>query len=65
MVVPSASVIEGRAAALPCPHCGPGPEGRILEHTRPVPRLRRVDVACRHCSLQRTLWFTISTPELN
>jgi hypothetical protein len=55
--VASASVIDGRAAAGPCPLCGG--EYRVLEHTRPVPSLRRVDVACRQCSTERTLWFTI------
>ncbi|MCW5808154.1 MAG: hypothetical protein KIT31_37740 [Deltaproteobacteria bacterium] len=65
MVVPSASVIEGRAARSPCPHCGPDFEARVIEHTRPAPRLRRVDIACRQCSLPRTLWFTIAAPELN
>jgi hypothetical protein len=61
--VASASVIEARAAALPCPRCGG--EYRIHEHTRPVPALRRVDVACRHCSTPRTLWFTIAPYEPN
>lgn len=63
IVVASLSVIEGRAASLPCPHCGG--EYRILEHTRPVPTLRRVDVQCRHCSTPRSLWFRIAAPELN
>ena len=55
--VTSAAVIEIRAAAMACPQCG----GlyRILEHTRPVPGLRRVDVACRQCSTPRALWFRI------
>lgn len=55
--VSSASVIEARATTIPCPRCG----GfyRVHEHTRPVPKLRKVDVACRHCSTPRTLWFTI------
>jgi len=61
--VASASVIEARAAALPCPHCGG--HYRILEHTRPWPGIRRVDVACRHCSSPRLLWFRIVTRELN
>ncbi len=61
--VSSASVIESRAAALPCPRCGG--EYRIHEHTRPVPELRRVDVGCRHCSAPRTLWFTIVPNEPN
>jgi hypothetical protein len=61
--VASAAVIEVRAAAMPCPHCG----GlyRILEHTRPVPGVRRVDVACRRCSTPRALWFRIVEREPN
>lgn len=64
IVVPSASVIEPRAATTPCPHCG----GfyRIHEHSRPIPSLRRIDVMCRHCSTEATLWFQIREPaELN
>lgn len=61
--VTSASVIEARTAALACPQCGG--EYRIHEHTRPIPSLRRVDVACRRCSTPRTLWFTIESSEPN
>ena len=61
--VASASVIEARTTALPCPQCGG--EYRIHEHTRPVPSLRKVDVACRHCSTPLTLWFTIVPYEMN
>lgn len=63
IAVRSAAVIEVRAAALACPLCGG--EYRVHEHTRPVPQLRRLDVACRHCSTPRTLWFTIVDDELN
>lgn len=61
--VTSAAVIEVRAAAMACPQCG----GlyRILDHTRPVPGVRRVDVACRHCSTPRALWFRIREREPN
>jgi hypothetical protein len=61
--VTSAAVIEPRAATMPCPHCG----GlyRIHEHTRPVPGLRKVDVACRQCSTPRSLWFRIVVNEPN
>ncbi len=61
--VASASVIEPRATTIPCPLCN----GfyRVHEHTRPVPGLRQVDVACRHCSAVRTLWFRIAPDELN
>lgn len=63
IVVGSAAVIEPRVAALACPHC----DGRyrVLEHTRPVPGRRRVDVRCRHCSAPRTLWFRIVEREIN
>ncbi len=58
VVVASASVIEPRATqAMPCPQCGG--QYRVLEHERPVPQLRRLDVCCRHCGVERTLWFTI------
>ena len=61
--VASAAVIEVRASALACPLCGG--EYRLHEHTRPVPGLRRVDVACRFCSTPRTLWFRIVSNEPN
>ncbi len=63
MAVTSAAVIEPRAAALPCPHCGG--QYRVLEHTRPVAPLRRLDVECRHCATLRTLWFRIVADEPN
>lgn len=63
-VVSSASVIEGHAtAAMPCPICGG--QYRVLEHTRPIPRIRRLDVACRHCATPRALYFTIVEPTTN
>ena len=55
--VVSAAVIEVRAGAMACPHCTGS--YRILEHSRPVPGARRVDVVCRRCSTPRTLWFRI------
>jgi hypothetical protein len=64
MQVVSASVIESRATtSMPCPHCGG--QYRVLEHTRPVPQLRRLDVECRHCATPRALWFTIVDREPN
>lgn len=58
MPVSSAAVIEPRAVtAMPCPHCGG--QYRILEHTRPIAPLRRLDVECRHCGTARALWFRI------
>jgi hypothetical protein len=62
--VTSASVIELRAAnGMPCPICRG--QYRILEHTRPVPGIRCLDVECRHCSTPRSLYFTIIEPDLN
>ena len=61
--VASAAVIEPRAEALPCPQCGG--HYRVLEHTRPVPGLRKLDVKCRHCSTERSLWFRITVREPN
>jgi predicted Zn finger-like uncharacterized protein len=61
--VTSASVIEVRAAAMTCPHCSA--TYRILEHTRPVPGVRRVDVECRYCGVPRALWFRIVNNEPN
>jgi hypothetical protein len=55
--VSSPAVIEARCIATPCVHCGG--EYRVLEHTRPLPTLRQVDLACRHCSTPHTLWFTL------
>lgn len=64
VTVESASVIEPRATlAMPCPHCGG--QYRVLEHTRPIPSLRRLDVECRHCATPRALWFRIATREVN
>jgi hypothetical protein len=55
--VTSAAVIEVRAAAMACPQCSG--RYRILEHTRPIPGVRRVDVECRYCGVPRALWFRI------
>ena len=63
IVVTTTAVIEPRAMATPCPHCGG--EYRILEHTRPRHGVRRVDVQCRHCSSPRTLWFRLVELEFN
>ena len=61
--VTSAAVIEVRASAMACPHCSG--TYRILEHTRPVPGVRRVDVECRRCGVPRALWFRIVDNEPN
>ena len=60
--VTSASVVEVRAGALNCPRCEIGTY-RIAEHVAPSRGLRRVDVTCRHCSTERSLWFRL-VPEL-
>jgi hypothetical protein len=62
--VTSSAVIEGRAEdSTPCPHCGG--QNRVIEHTRPVPSRRRVDVECRYCGTPRTLWFRIVPDVVN
>ncbi|HEU4732957.1 MAG TPA: hypothetical protein VFT22_33915 [Kofleriaceae bacterium] len=63
IAVRSAAVIEVRTAAMSCPQCGG--EYRILEHTRAPSGARRVDVACRRCSVPRTLWFRIVEWDVN
>jgi hypothetical protein len=64
LVVASAAVIEGHATqAMPCPLCHG--QYRILEHTRPIPAVRKVDVECRYCATLRTLYFRIVEPTLN
>jgi hypothetical protein len=63
IAVASAAVVEVRAGALPCPHCGGS--YRLGEHVAPARGLRRVDVACRQCGRPRSLWFRIVDNELN
>ena len=63
IAVVSAAVIEVRASALPCPHCGGS--YRLDEHVAPARALRRVDVRCRQCSRARSLWFRIVDREPN
>lgn len=60
--VTSAAVVEVRTGALTCPHCNLGTY-RITEHVAPSRGLRRVDVTCRHCSRERSLWFRL-VPDL-
>jgi hypothetical protein len=60
--VTSAAVVEVRTGALNCPDCAIGTY-RIGEHVSPARGLRRVDVTCRHCSTERSLWFRL-VPEL-
>jgi len=61
--VTSAAVIESHASAMQCPHCIG--TYRVLEHTRPIPGLRRLDVECRYCATPRALWFRLVTDEPN
>ena len=56
--VGSAAVVEVRVGAMSCPRCGIG-SYRIAEHVAPGAALRRVDVACRQCSVPRSLWFRL------
>jgi hypothetical protein len=60
--VSSAAVVEVRTHALTCAACNEGTY-RIHEHVAPAAGLRRVDVVCRHCSSERSLWFRL-VPEL-
>lgn len=66
IVVDSAVVIDARAAATPCAHCG-GPL-KVLDHdARAVDdqRRREVRARCQRCSRDRTLWFEIVAPADN
>jgi hypothetical protein len=59
--VTSAAVVEVRTAAMPCAHCHVG-SYRIGEHVAHVvkgQRIRRVDVQCRNCGAERSLWFRL------
>lgn len=62
--VASAAVVEVRVGAMTCPRCEIG-SYRIAEHVAPAAGLRRVDVACRHCSVPRSLWFRLVQREGN
>jgi hypothetical protein len=62
--VESASVVESRARATPCPLC----EGEhdVVEHASvsgPAGRLREAKLACRKCGSKRSLFFRL--PVLN
>jgi hypothetical protein len=59
--VTSAAVVETRTSLLNCTHCHVG-SYRIGEHVAHLPqgpRMRRVDVACRNCGTERSLWFRL------
>ena len=62
--VDAVTVIEPRAAAVPCPRCSS--EQRVEEHAAVVvegTRLREVRLQCRACGSRRSLWFRL--PVLN
>jgi hypothetical protein len=62
--VASAAVVEVRVGAMTCPRCGIG-SYRVAEHVAPAAGLRRVEVACRQCSVPRSLWFRLVERETN
>lgn len=55
--VPSASVVETRARALPCAQCEG--EYQVKDHQSEA-GLRVVSVTCRRCHVSRRLWFRIA-----
>ena len=59
--VTSAAVVETRTSSLNCAHCRVGTYriGEHVAHLSPTMRLRRVDVACRNCGSERSLWFKL------
>ena len=61
--VAAASVVEVRARAMSCPHCGA--TYRMHDHRAVGPGLRAVDVRCQLCSTRRTLWFRLGSAESN
>jgi len=67
IVVPSASVVEARAAGTLCPRCQTGlrVEAHEAVSADPQRRLRRVRARCPRCGGPRTLWFELQTPKLN
>ena len=63
LVVSSASVVEGRARAVPCIQCGG--ELDLQQHAAPEATLRRVLLVCRLCHAPREIWFRIDAPVAN
>jgi transposase-like protein len=58
--VDAVTVIELRAAAVPCPRCAG--EQRVEEHaavTVDGVRLREARLRCRACGSRRSLWFRL------
>jgi hypothetical protein len=64
--VASASVIEIKARATPCPRCGGALELRG-ERADSTPRgvLREIRAVCRLCHAPRTLWFRVAPASAN
>jgi len=66
IAVESASVIESRAASLPCVACEQS--CHVVSHealTNVGERLRRVEVACTRCGTHRRLFFRVVGSQLN
>jgi predicted Zn finger-like uncharacterized protein len=61
--VTSAAVIETRVRSLACPQC----EGEytVDDHRSTGAGMRALDVKCRLCGVERTLWFRIVSDEPN
>ncbi|HVW29891.1 MAG TPA: hypothetical protein VHC69_31225 [Polyangiaceae bacterium] len=61
--VASASVVEIRAASVPCPRCDG--EQLVEEHVAIAgsdgARLREVRLRCRRCGSKRSMWFRLPT----
>jgi hypothetical protein len=61
--VSSASVVEVRSSAVPCPRCGG--EHVVEEHAAVAgpdgARLRQVRLRCRRCGSTRAMWFRLPT----
>jgi hypothetical protein len=63
LVVPSASVIEGRARSIPCIQCGG--ELDLRQHRAEGAALRKLELVCRLCHAPRHLWFKIEAPTVS
>jgi len=64
--VTSASVVEGRARAMPCVQCEGDMELRGDRATSTAHGvLREVALVCRRCHAPRTLWFRVAPPTAN
>jgi hypothetical protein len=64
--VSSASVVEIRARAIPCPQCGGAFDVEAHDaDVRGGDLLRVVRVSCRLCHARRKLWFKVEPPLTN